>query len=39
VQILRDAAYRGYLVLEYEEPEDPLQAIPRHIGRLRELIG
>jgi sugar phosphate isomerase/epimerase len=39
VQILRDAAYRGYVVLEYEEAEDPLQAIPRHIGRLRELIG
>lgn len=39
VQILRDAAYRGYVVLEYEEAEDPLRAIPRHIGRLRELIG
>jgi len=38
VGILRAATYRGYLVLEYEEDEDPLVAIPRHIGRLRELV-
>lgn len=38
VGILRDAAYRGYLVLEYEEEDDPLVAIPRHLGRLRELL-
>ena len=38
-QEFHDAAYRGSLVLEYEEPKDPLQAIPRHIGRLRELIA
>jgi hypothetical protein len=37
VGILRDATYRGYLVLECEE-EDRLVAIPRHIGRLRELL-
>jgi len=38
VGILRAAAYRGYLVLEYEEEEDPLVAIPRHIGRLRDVL-
>lgn len=39
IQILKAAGYRGYLVLEYEEPEDPRTEIPKHIDRLRELIG
>ena len=39
VGILRDAGYRGYLVLEYEESEDPKAAIPRHIDALREILG
>ena len=39
VQILRDAGYRGYLVLEYEDDEDPKQAIPRHIETLRKAVG
>lgn len=34
-QIMRDAAYRGYIVLEYEEPEDPRQACPRYIDEIR----
>lgn len=38
IQILRDADYRGYVVLEYEEREDPKVAIPRHIDALREAI-
>ena len=38
VQILRDAEYSGYLVLEYEEDEDPFQAIPVYVDRLRRLI-
>ncbi len=33
--ILRDAAYRGYVVLEYEEDEDPRTACPRYMGELR----
>jgi len=33
--ILRAAGYRGYVVLEYEEPEDPRTACPQHIQRLR----
>lgn len=38
VKILRDANYRGYVVLEYEAAEDPFVAIPKHLGALRELI-
>ncbi len=39
VGILRDAQYSGYIVLEYEAPEDPLKAIPRYVDQLREIIG
>ncbi|MCC6486310.1 MAG: sugar phosphate isomerase/epimerase [Candidatus Hydrogenedentes bacterium] len=39
VEILRKAGYRGYLVLEYEEEEDPFVAIPRHIETLRGLLA
>ena len=34
-QILTDAGYRGYVVLEYEESEDPRVACPRYIDQLR----
>lgn len=39
IEILRKAKYSGYVVLEYEAAEDPMTAIPRHVNRLRELIG
>ena len=39
VGILKQAGYRGYLVLEYEESEDPKKAIPPLLNRLRELIA
>jgi sugar phosphate isomerase/epimerase len=39
IAILREARYSGYVVLEYEAAEDPITAIPRHIKKLRELIG
>jgi sugar phosphate isomerase/epimerase len=39
IGILRDARYSGYVVLEYEAPEDPFKAIPRHIKTLRSLIS
>jgi sugar phosphate isomerase/epimerase len=35
VKILNDAEYSGYLVLEYEETEDPYVAIPKHIHSIR----
>lgn len=37
--ILRDSGYRGYIVLEYEEAEDPRTACPRHIEQLREAFA
>lgn len=39
IGILKSAGYRGYVVLEYEEREEPKEAIPAAIARLRELIG
>lgn len=39
VGILREANYRGYVVLEYEDREDPFVAIPRHLATLRAAIG
>ncbi|CAN5884004.1 sugar phosphate isomerase/epimerase [soil metagenome] len=39
IEILRDAHYSGYVVLEYEAAEDPLKAIPRHVEKLRKIIG
>lgn len=38
VSILKNAGYRGYLALEYEEEEDPKTVIPGYIAQLRELI-
>ena len=38
-KILRHAGYRGYIVLEYEESEDPRVACPRYIDELREVFG
>ncbi len=37
--ILRKAGYRGYIVLEYEEAEDPREACPRYIAQLREAFA
>jgi sugar phosphate isomerase/epimerase len=37
VGILKDAGYRGYVVLEYEE-RDPFKEIPGYIDQLRKLI-
>jgi len=39
VDILRKATFRGYLIFEYEEPEDPYVAIPPHLKKLRKLIS
>lgn len=37
--ILRDANYRGYVVLEYEENEDPRIACPRFVRELRDAFA
>ncbi len=39
VRILKDAHYRGFVVLEYESAEDPFVAIPQHLRTLRQLIS
>lgn len=39
VGILRDAGYSGYVVLEYEDAEDPYKAVPRYLDELRKAIG
>jgi len=38
LNILRRANYRGYIVFEYEEHEDPYTAIPPHLKKLRSLM-
>ena len=36
--ILRAARFRGYVALEYEGKENPMTAVPRYLGQLRELM-
>jgi len=36
--ILRAAAYRGYVALEYEGAEEPKEAVPRYIKKLQAMI-
>ncbi|MEZ5940416.1 MAG: sugar phosphate isomerase/epimerase family protein [Planctomycetaceae bacterium] len=38
VNMLKSAGYRGYVVLEYEEKEDPRKEIPKYIDQLSELL-
>ena len=35
MRILREAHYRGYIALEYEEPGDPREECPKYIDQLR----
>jgi sugar phosphate isomerase/epimerase len=35
VGILREAGYRGYIVLEYESKPEPYDAIPKHLAEIR----
>jgi sugar phosphate isomerase/epimerase len=37
VKMFAEAGYQGYLALEYEAREDPAAAMPRYLGRLRDL--
>ena len=37
--LLREAGYRGYIVLEYEEPAEPRGACPQHLAKLREAFS
>ncbi len=38
-RILKGAGYRGYIVLEFEEAEEPRQACPRYMDQLREAFA
>ncbi|MDX1925680.1 MAG: sugar phosphate isomerase/epimerase family protein [Pirellulaceae bacterium] len=38
LKILRDAGYSGWVALEYEAKEEPLEAIPRYLEQLRKLV-
>jgi sugar phosphate isomerase/epimerase len=38
LKILGEAGYRGYLALEYEETDDPLNNVPKLIAKMREVI-
>ncbi|HQR41548.1 MAG TPA: sugar phosphate isomerase/epimerase, partial [Gemmatales bacterium] len=39
VNILKEARYRGYVALEYEAAAEPMQAIPGHLRKLKELFA
>jgi sugar phosphate isomerase/epimerase len=38
ISILREAHYSGWLALEYEAEEEPKEAVPTWLGKLREVI-
>jgi sugar phosphate isomerase/epimerase len=38
VAILRKTSYRGYVTLEYEAAEEPIEAVPRHLAAMRKLL-
>ena len=38
-EIMRDAGYRGYIVLEYEEKGNPREECPKYLNKLREAFG
>lgn len=38
-KILREAHYRGYVVLEYEEADDPRTECPKFLDQLREALA
>lgn len=38
-QLLRAGGYKGWVALEYEAPESPVTAIPRHLKELRTLFS
>jgi sugar phosphate isomerase/epimerase len=39
LKLLQDAKYRGYVVLEYEEKEEPYNAIPGFVKQVRKTLS
>jgi len=37
IAILKDAGYRGYVTLEFEE-QHPFEEIPKYLSQLRDLL-
>jgi hydroxypyruvate isomerase len=38
VEILRKSGYSGWVALEYEAKEEPLEAIPKWLNKLRPIV-
>jgi len=38
VKILQDVNYRGWVALEYEDEEEPKNAVPRYLAELRKIV-
>ena len=38
LKILKDAGYTGWIVLEYEEKEDPYTGVPAALAKLRKAM-
>lgn len=38
-KMMRDVGYRGFIVLEYEEQDDPRKACPKYLADLREAFA
>ena len=38
ISVLKNAKYRGYVVLEYEEEADPITEVPKYLNQLSQLI-
>lgn len=38
-KMMRDVGYRGFIVLEYEESDDPRKECPRYLAELREAFA
>ncbi len=39
LRILKDAGYSGWVALEYESQEEPMQTIPKHLNELKRLLA
>jgi hypothetical protein len=37
--MMRKHSYAGFITLEYEAAEEPLEAIPKWLGILRKAVG
>jgi hypothetical protein len=38
-KMMRDVGYRGFIVLEYEEAENPREVCPKYLAEIREAFA